>query len=1006
MTSPTHPLNKQHIPGPYRGLQRRPRRRWTSALLVCGCAPLLLLVAGCSRGWFPPNSEGDPTIAVTSPRGPRVGQSTTNLLDPSALPSLRTGIFAPMGYDPTTLERQWTEEVSTWRNLLHAEGASVTLIDALAEVDLSGFEVLIVPWTERMETEELAALFRFVKGGGFLVYSGIVASANPFVNQTRQWSFERAMGLFYTSSPAGGLPQRLHQKETLGGVIAIGNTPITAGIPPTYTVALSEAAPRVTARWSNPGYYAPLEWFGTAAEGPQRSRRWAQEAAAVVGDIGEGRFLWLGFPITSIQGSLSNQQAWQAIVRNALAYGRHQPIASVSWWPQSYRSAAVLSMDIERNQDIALRAIEAFRQVQLPATTMFILSSLAEQSSTLLRSFAEHGEVSLMESGMARNNDFEVQMSILQNQETRLKAAMASAAPLQAWSLSGIRLPELQYDYRTFFAFAQIGYDYCYLHESRNGSMPWWQGFGPAHGIVVIPSFAPDDFEIFHVRERSGPEAIFAEASHEFDNIRRAGGLFAFSTNAQHMNLPGMLEATERLAAYVQRPAVWVTSFSELGRWMKARLQLQAKAQNVDRNTFSLEIRNYGSVAAGEFEVEIYLPQPTLALSAYTWEGHRGLIVPRLHPSGRSVMVRLDGLGPFEQRNLLLRKSTISADQTLFPSGDNRIPIRVLTREEWLKELHSDPERSDLPIEGFPMNLPSMQMPSGSLLNLPQPRSSESRPWEEPSRTGMALPSVEFQPPGTRETFPPYAPQFPRESAPPPGASAPTTVPPASETPNPIPDLPMPSLMDGGGVRTVIPSAASAPDRLQSDRPVPPITADPAGSGIANVPTLPSIPLSSTAPLGGRSEFSPLTPTSSLDSPVPGATPRIAPTHPAELRRRMAAQSRSASRIKSEESPQLPPFRPSSSLLDPFPGSLIPSDQMGVPNQLGPTSSPPISQGLLPPPQRPVEPTTPPTGRSNLDENLDSLLLDQFPPPEPQPERFFPKFQAEETTSPYGPFFP
>jgi len=91
---------------------------------------------------------------------------------------------------------------------------------------------------------------------------------------------------------------------------------------------------------------------------------------------------------------------------------------------------------------------------------------------------------------MARNNDFEVQMSILQNQETRLKAAMASAAPLQAWSLSGIRLPELQYDYRTFFAFAQIGYDYCYLHESRNGSMPWWQGFGPAHGIVVIPSLS------------------------------------------------------------------------------------------------------------------------------------------------------------------------------------------------------------------------------------------------------------------------------------------------------------------------------------------------------------------------------------------------------------------------------------------------------------------------------------------------------------------------------------
>ncbi len=136
-----------------------------------------------------------------------------------------------MGYDPTTLERQWTEEVSTWRNLLHAEGASVTPIDALAEVDLNNFEVLIVPWTERMETEELAALFRFVKGGGFLVYSGIVASANPFVNQTRQWSFERAMGLFYTSSPAGGLPQRLHQKETLGGVIAIGNTPITAGIP-------------------------------------------------------------------------------------------------------------------------------------------------------------------------------------------------------------------------------------------------------------------------------------------------------------------------------------------------------------------------------------------------------------------------------------------------------------------------------------------------------------------------------------------------------------------------------------------------------------------------------------------------------------------------------------------------------------------------------------------------------------------------------------------------------
>jgi peptidoglycan/xylan/chitin deacetylase (PgdA/CDA1 family) len=224
---------------------------------------------------------------------------------------------------------------------------------------------------------------------------------------------------------------------------------------------------------------------------------------------------------------------------------------SVANWPDGYKSAVILSFDVEQAQaaDI-LKAAEILEEHDADAT-FFVVAGYYSESEELLYPLEKYEIAS-------KGWD---QSAWSENPQARKDNIMKAHSWFESkgYSPVGFRSPFLKRDEKIFDILSELGYGY---DSSETSLLPTKEG-----DVFEIPlSVSYDPFWNVDV-ESYLPLFYFS-----FEKTYEDDGLFQFYTYPEHLD-----ERGEVFLEYISRKNVWLTSNRDVLDWWKARAQIDLK---------------------------------------------------------------------------------------------------------------------------------------------------------------------------------------------------------------------------------------------------------------------------------------------------------------------------------------------------------------------------------------------------------------------------------------------
>ncbi|MEM7416942.1 MAG: polysaccharide deacetylase family protein [Gemmatimonadota bacterium] len=508
-------------------------------------------------------------------------------------------------------ESYYATEIARWRRLAEDVGGRVRSIDGLAGLrSVDSGELLIIPESPCLSSQELAALAAHVDGGGHIVANwalGVRDEAcewrgwGPLLDVTGAEDIReipRREGLFLTV-PAG-LPTA--QGLDAGSRIELKPDP---------SLALRMEGQRVY--WS--------DWALNPA--PDADGGGADVAVSTTATPAGGRVAWFG--LRSRQAATPGDSLrLDRMIRNGLSWAAGVPSAAPSAWPGAARSALVFALEVE-GAETWVNARDAAAAFELDGTpiTFFVVSGLVEEDPSLAAALVEAGEV-----GTQTVQHAPLRGQTRQEQRMRLLRSFDHLVDWSGVEPGGLRPPEEAYDSVTLRSWKAAGGTYLLsANEARSASPEIHET--TEGDVVLLPRLLKDDYSVI-VRDVTLRSERLADAYRTgIAKMRAIGGLAAVVGHTQIITAGPRLEAFRSVARTArEEEGWWVAEAREVAEWWLLRGELE------------LEWRSAGVAPPGMARTV----EHELVLSAPAEQSVDGVWIDVVLPTGPAGLPLVDGV--------------------------------------------------------------------------------------------------------------------------------------------------------------------------------------------------------------------------------------------------------------------------------------------------------------------------------------------------------------------------
>jgi hypothetical protein len=533
------------------------------------------------------------------------------------------------------------EAVYNWELLLLGLKMPYRVLDDrdLARGLASHYRVLILPAAEALSDGQQRQIERFVERGGGLIASGrtglLDAQGRP---QDPAAFFEPFFGAAYVT----GLPE---QPYGLFQTVE-GSLPLADGLPMGYCLNLAPQVPLVAARpTTSTGIGRPFTYSH------EEDQLFDGLTLILTGQRGGGRFLWTRFNPQDIARTPAEQEVYQGLMLNALAYVSHLPSVSLRPWPNGFPSATTvavlptLGFEALRYQSSLTQVLDLMDGLDIPGS-FFLNSNEATAFPGLLTRMEQRGEV-----GVSADNDELLAGQGVSTQLQRVSTAAQALSQASGGRMRGLFPPSGAYDENTFRALLGANLDYITLFKLASlapTSLSWWDRLDVRESLasteavvatssttgVADPSQCPPpaaldcrvpqtslDFTIRRIenmpRVIGMPLLGSISRGYEFDYdmVHNARGLYIVPVYPDLLT-PNTTATLTRVLTRA-RTETWMTTLDAVYDWWLQREQLDVTLTAADDDSMVFEVINSSPqpIAGAGFDVRLPRPAPDVAVS-------------------------------------------------------------------------------------------------------------------------------------------------------------------------------------------------------------------------------------------------------------------------------------------------------------------------------------------------------------------------------------------------------
>lgn len=491
-----------------------------------------------------------------------------------------------------------TEDVAQklyWEQILLKQMVSYKIVEEPDLVNLpAGYGLLIIPGALLLSEDEKEGIKEFVSSGGNLLATWLTGCRDEKGN----WA-----GFNFLSYLMGGTAAN-EVKDVSGGtsIILSGDSPITAFIPPGLHLELFTYNGYTTfnlfePRTSNDGFWFKPYWKSNP------SPNWGSGSLLAHGTYVEGKFVWMGFTPSSIQGNKNNTLILDRLIKNSLDWLQDKPLVTANVWPPGYRSGGAILVESQGSEAVLEEVLTNTTKEDI-SCDLVITRNFKPSSINLRR--VEIGDVIYHLEPFELNEEFDLKKQ-LTGQSSRLKKIIGFQ-PL------GLFPHDWSYDGRILDAAVRAGFRFLlaepepreYGPDVHTAVEKGWILFSRRIPVTTMPKAQLSLWEWNRLKGVRGSENLLKVMERDLKRIHHSGGIYLGIINPEILNRENAIDFPVKLAAEMDTLGMWRATTKQLldryGGWMG----LRATTRQITDSRIQLNLSNEGLINLTNVVYQLY----------------------------------------------------------------------------------------------------------------------------------------------------------------------------------------------------------------------------------------------------------------------------------------------------------------------------------------------------------------------------------------------------------------
>ena len=546
----------------------------------------------------------------------------------------RVAIFNPERFSNEHVDdyRFRREQLLHWEQRLATYGIDNDRVSTRQLLSgLKDYPILVLPHIVAFTRAEREAILDYTKRGNGVILMG---ETGRFFLEDDKTSLTRELGLeFKNLGPF---------EKTSWTSVLNGPSYLSAGLPRMQNMSIIVDQPVALSKAPEPIAF----WLDRAISNPDFSKH-SQDISVAAGRYGQGRFVWIGFPINRVGGDINSSQAFHNLFQNIYAYFEAHPHVEIAPWPFPFTSGLILSMDVEQ-QFGNIRAINSIPN--LPPITYFVLTNNAELYADALTDIISAPGSTAELSVHGDNHDvFRGQRP--EKQLQRFEDASKVVERIGGKPPPGFRPPEERYDFQTIQAMLKAGYTYILADSAPDRAEPRLVSNRAEPMLVNLKNddfvqfmmFNKDDIKMVVSKDWPDPESVYQEYLQDVENILTRESLHITNIHSHILATPEYIGVFERFIEHVRNNYnVWFANCEMVAEWWRKRDKVELIISSIDTNRFSFRLDNQGAALIEDLAIDVWLPEEVSNLSITS--APRGMPIPEYRIEGKRMRLRVPSL--------------------------------------------------------------------------------------------------------------------------------------------------------------------------------------------------------------------------------------------------------------------------------------------------------------------------------------------------------------------------
>lgn len=540
----------------------------------------------------------------------------------------------------------WLEDnLKTWKKFTSSFDYEFDIVsdNYLETNDFSNYDLLILPGSKSLSDKEIIKIKKYLEfGGNVLATSGTASYSND--GKWRGWNFfSEVFGIKFSKEINNSEATKVHTLR--------GGFPQTADIPSGYALKVATWDRPIAAEVLDPRSIQLSYWYDYKYEQGLVREEIKKSAGIVFGEYGKGRFIWMGFEINSIIGSVDDHVYLERLLKNSLNWLCRNPIVYVRDWPNGFSSAAIFLPYLGGDFSSAANLLTIVKSKQVTPTFVLNHTEISNENKSQLKLLSQFGEIiPAMAFGFpsalndTSNNlfDYNSQFGSLANLKTRYEEVLSK-------KVNGVLPLFGLFDKNTLKALTEVNCDFI-ISDSVNGNSLPKTLFSDKHKIMGIFKSSHDDYEVIRNYGLTNTDFQFYTYQEDIDRILFEGGLYIFKSHSEYQLRSENINVISNVIDDLHKKNYWITTASEISRWFITKNQIQVGIKRMGNRRIRLTVFNSGNSEVEKIEVDADLSEKINNISLST--EIIGTKLPKFKKlnGGSLIRMAIDELKPHESR--------------------------------------------------------------------------------------------------------------------------------------------------------------------------------------------------------------------------------------------------------------------------------------------------------------------------------------------------------------------